>query len=209
MPWTGDEFSGGSLDPQWEWVNQGGATASVANGQLNITAPSSGVENLRILKQDYTGNLIVTAVVSGLSEGFSDYQGWGIVVGDSSTGRYLLFQWAVSAGAGGPLLVCNRYSSPTAFNAAQLTSRLADMGGYLQIEDDGTDLIFRVARFQSQGDGGALTFQEVYREARATYLTGGPDQIGYSLNAFNADAVLLSRWVRTGTPVEDEEVVLP
>lgn len=208
MTWTGDEFNGTVLDPKWLWLNQGGATTTVANGQLTISAPANGAENLRFLYQPYSGALTVTAPVSGRTGTWRNYISYGLAVRDSSSLKMTHFRWGVfdpSLFTWG--LQVAHYSSPTATpSSAFLTQKICDGGGYLQIQDDGTNLIFLHSRFGSQGDGGALTFVELYRETKASWLTAA-DQLGMAVNAFNFDIAGTYRWIRTGTPQSDAEVV--
>lgn len=207
MTWTGDEFPGNSLDAKWLWINQGSATATVANGQLALADASQGSDKLRFLYQAYSGSIIVTAALSGFSKAFSNYQAWGLAFRDSSSSKLIVPAFAINGGV--PTIRIMRFTNATTFGGVDLLSGcgLQDLGGYLQVEDDSTNLIFRVGRFGSQGDGGLITFQELFRETRATYLSAA-DQIGFCINPLNSDTTLLCRWIRTGTPVTDTEVVV-
>lgn len=206
---TGDEFSiSGSPDPKWAWVNQGGATATVANGQLRMFDASHGGDQIRFLYQPYSGPIVITAAVWGVLAGYANFQAFGVAARNSSTGKFTLLNYAI---ADDPCVRIMHFNSASSFGGdATPIQGCADLGGYLQFEDDGTNLIFRVARPASMGTGGRLTFVEVYRELRSGWLTGsgGADQFGFTVNSLNGDVTMLVRFVRTGTTVNDTEVLL-
>lgn len=104
----------------------------------------------------------------------ADFPSCGVCVRENATGEFYHFQQ--SAIAVSCRVKVDKFASVTASATAFLAGDTWS-GPYgatwFQVEDDNTDLIFRIS-----ADG--INFIEVGREARLTFLT--PDEIGISIN---------------------------
>lgn len=197
-----DEFSGASLDTAgtrfsgaiaWAWRNQGGATATLADGFLTLTAPGASSQNNRIIEQ-----VAATAPWTYRAKLFdpfmteSNFALAGMVLVNSTTGKLIAFSKAYISGL---VLAVSHYDNVTTFssgtNLAVFASRSFHGPLYLEIENDGTNLTFRYSDTGLDG-----TFITHSTETVASYL-GSADTIGFFGNSLNSDPVkTIVEWFR-------------
>lgn len=169
----------------WSWVNQGAATVDVTKGGIYLTAPAIAGYNFRIRERAITEPYIVTAA---FSPNLYPVNGtaFGFILRQSSDGKLILFSVYFYNGWN---LVGSQWANPTTWSGGLFTrGYLITSPMWLQIEDDSTNRIYRVSY-----DG--QNFQQIYSEARTTFLTA--DQIGFAANAYHATqdaAGLLLSW---------------
>lgn len=160
----------------WEWVNQGSATFSLANGFGYLTSPTTGAANFRIIKR-----LVPTAPYR-LTLGFvpfhhpSGNNQRGVILRESSSGK--LVSWVVNWAAGGPIFEALKWNSPTSANSSYTITpnSAAHLRGplhFLQIHDDNTNRLFKYSV-----DG--VNFFQVGSSTRTDFIT--PDEVGFAVN---------------------------
>jgi hypothetical protein len=123
-----DEFEGVSLDPKWSWVNQGGATAVVQNGQLELTAPANSGNQVRILVQTLPAGSWEFRAKMAVSGALANYRNNGLALRETSTGRIASIEFYYS---GGNSFRLGRWTSLTSFQSA--ISTLAQSGVYMYV----------------------------------------------------------------------------
>lgn len=165
-------------DPQLQtftWVNQGGATIDTSLGGVYLEAPISSSSNWRIRKKavpaaPYT--LDIAFIVNGIT---GNYQGAGIVLRDSGTGKLQTF--GVEYTSTVTNIAVQKWSSATTFSAnyVDVQHNPAEGGGvmFLRMVDDNTN---RKSYFSRDG----LHFQLMHSVGRTDFLT--PDEIGFCAN---------------------------
>jgi hypothetical protein len=178
-----DEFTtnatlpgGGS--PLWTWNNQGGASATILNKRLTITAPAASGNNMRTLEQSTPATpWVFTTKISLNARPGQNYATMGFFLRDTVSGR--CYAW-------GPVHDTN--DNLTLFKFSNTTSvasvPVADLAPwtkscYLQVADDGTNVDFR-----HSVDG--FNFVSSFTEPRLTYLTSGVNRVGLCVCSNNA-----------------------
>lgn len=171
-------------DSGFAWVNQGTATVTTVGGVTTLRALGLANYNfrLRVKAAPATPWTLLVAILhkhgnngviaAGVTGEFS-----GLVLRESSTGKLItLGMGGIDSGNLG--IVSQRLNSPTSFNGNQATTYWQFTPGvsWLRIIDDGTDLTWEVSY-----DG--VEFVEIKKEPRLTFLTVGPNQIGYCVNS--------------------------
>lgn len=169
----------------FSWLNQGSATA-VENVGIRLTAPASGSDSFRILYKVYGGSAPKT-LVGCFSAGarLSNYATSFIGVRDSSTGRFTIL---------GPLhnsssrVEVVNYTTVNTYNGTPYGGDwIPGRPWWFSIYDDAINLYFSIGY-----DG--VTWAEVYRVARTSFLTGGPDQFMFGSNSSNNSPVWMQLW---------------
>jgi hypothetical protein len=193
-----DEFEGGAIDLvgtrflgalAWTWSNQGSATAVLKKGSLVLGAPGDGASHFlwqTAAAAPWRHRLRVTAASPSSTTGSV----FGFVLYNSgSTSNYLFGQEF----ADGKLRL-HKFTGPSTYVGSPYTSlplaMIPYMPVYLEIENDGTSLYFRVSA--SGVDG---SFEQVFTETLAAYITSVTN-IGVMANSGNAAAVGLIDWFR-------------
>lgn len=157
------------------WVNQGSATVDTSLGGVYLEAPISSSSNWRIRKKavpaaPYTLDIAFT--VNGIT---GNYQGAGIVLRDSGTGKLQTF--GVEYTSTVTNIAVQKWSSATTFSAnyVDVQHNPAEGGGvmFLRMVDDNTN---RKSYFSRDG----LHFQLMHSVGRTDFLT--PDEIGFCAN---------------------------
>jgi len=195
-----DEFEEPSLDAKWTWVNQGTSTAVVAQGACIMTSEAAAAESHRIIQQSIAAASFKVRTKCQLF-GQGAYNGAGLVVGNSGSGKYYALgiyytstaidcRWYVKA-----LTNPTTLSSNLALGSAE--SILSSVNGqappaYLEFEYDGTNVIARISM-----SGYNTTFAQLYTATAASWL-GTPDTIGINVDAENATlpAIAAFDWFR-------------
>ena len=168
------------------WANQGSTTASDQNGTIIMDLPAASGENGRLLYRaapSPTYSVIAAFQHVGLIE-TSAYNQFGIVLRQSTTGKYYAHAFSSDNGTNPLKHVINKFAGPTSSSSGTLlnfsfTQRLSPYV-WLKVSDDNTNLKFFVS-----GDG--MDWIQTGSEARGTFLTTsggvtGPDQVGFYAN---------------------------
>ncbi len=180
-----DEFDG--TGPSWTWVNQGSATATIANGYLALTAPSSASQNARIYVQ--TAPATPYTVTSHFNVGgalSSTYWG-GIVLRNSTSGRFLGIGQRFTTFFS---YVMIRYASATSINASTFATGNVGIQTFKYFKVDVTST---TATISASIDG--LAFSPLTSETLATYINAGGgtvDQCGLFVDNTNSTATTLA-----------------
>jgi hypothetical protein len=166
----------------WSWVNQGSSVATDTQGGIYMTIPVSASENLRCLVRTPPATpYTVTAVLFGIGHAVAT-NSIGLVHRQSSDGKITYFD--ARCGAGGfPTFAVANYNTATSFSAEPTNKSQVYLANplFFRMTDDGTNRIYSFSH-----DG--VTWTVVYTVARLTFLTSGPDQIGWACDASNASA---------------------
>jgi|GEM_PF-2184025 len=173
-----DESGNTLTSSDFTWVNQGTATVSDDTwGGITMTTNTLAGDNMRILKRSAPSGAWKLTAHFLFGPGYNNGGGssssyMSLLVRESDTGKLGVIEIRI-----GGLVRVRRYSSPTSFNSEQATLDFSSDRAWLQIEDDATDLTFRIS-----ADG--INWLDVASYARATYMTSaGPDEIGFLANS--------------------------
>lgn len=154
----------------WTWVNQGAASVKAENRGHIWTQPAVGANNLIGRFRAYTNPVTVTALLNNVTSpaGFGGH-GLGF---RSATGQVVICYWS----AGSSQWNVENWASPTSFTSTvgAMSSLIGRNGGWLQVEDNGTSLLFRASA--TGRTGSFITGPTVGRTA---FLTGGPTSVGW------------------------------
>lgn len=111
----------------------------------------------------------------------------GLAFRESATSKIIVFmlRWDPALATNGRLQV-DKYTNATTFssNAMQDEDAFAALtvtGFWLRIEDTGTNIVF-----YASGDG--ARWESVFSEARGTFFTTAPDQVGFGIVTRDLDA---------------------
>ncbi|GEM_PF-2680334 len=176
-----DEFEGASLDSKWAWRNQGTATATLSQGALVLSGPGGTTASLRILEQTApTPPWKFRVKLLDAKYNNTNFALAGIALVNTSNGRVMTFHKIY---ANGHKLEVNRWTNVNTFSTSVVATdiytngqRAAHMPIYLEVESDGTNVVFR---YSDSGVSG--TFIDHRTEPLATFL-GKVDTIGLVVN---------------------------
>jgi hypothetical protein len=183
-----DEFDEASLSGSWTWLNQGSATATVANGYLLLAADTTSA-NERIIYQAAPSTpwtiVMKSRFMRGMgSSGSGNVEQWaGIILEDSISGKFVGINWRNDSGGGLGLQVAEQSSVTSTgysqvYNSGTLTT--AEPGCY-KVQDDGTNLNFS---YSLDCNG----FVKFYSQGRTAYLTNGANRVGIDIDNFGGAA---------------------
>jgi len=190
-----EEWEGANADPPsgWTYDNHSVVVADVNNLtpsllRMSATSGTSGRGAYLYKTASSPTNKRYYAPITVLPVGSSATYG-GLFVRNNSNGRLICL---LSSHIGEVLIQKNTDSST--FNANALTADIEltrSARTMLAIENDGTNIVFRVA----SGDSAETDWRTVYSETIATYITSF-DQVGYCLQTSSSGAHMLSDWFR-------------
>ncbi len=192
-----DEFNsdtGPTGTGAWNWVNQGTATYWIAGGALAIHAPNLTTDSLRILVKPWSdvGAWTITAKVSLLANGLTDFTQCGLVLRNSTSGKMLnLILTSYSSYASGLAIQFNTYNSPTSYASNVGTVAVSGQEFYLRIQSDGTNL---TAFYSVDG----INFINCGATTIAAWL-GSIDGVGFYANSVNSSGLSVTGsfdWIR-------------
>lgn len=158
-------------------VNMG--TASVADdssGGITMTDPqTTGGNRLQVKTAPSTPYKITAKFVAGIGVRWGTAGTiFGLLFRESSTQEFMLNYYEPN-----DMTHVGQYDNATTFNSFLVGELNTDGDStwiWQQIEDDGTDLFFRISH-----DG--INFLEVGSPSRTAFMATGPDQVGWSLNS--------------------------
>lgn len=168
-------------------VNQGSATISDARGTLEVVAPTSSGDNLRIWKKTAPATpYTITAALLPTMPGVNFFVA-GIGWRQSSDGKIISHALSYSSTWG---IRTEKWNSPTSYNAAYVTFPLGFNGPllWLRIRDDGTN---RLTYISNDGQN----WIQIHSVGRTDFLTA--DEVGFFLNINNTSyqaALNLMSW---------------
>jgi hypothetical protein len=185
----------------WTWVTQGSCTASWTSGLISISCPTDAGAAYHCLMQTAPGT---PYTFKGLSywTNIPTANETGIVIAgvafrESSTGKTIIFG-AYSQNTNHPAEVAvSRYTGtgvsggPTTLSS-QLPVGIAGTGisgNTYSIQNTGANTVYT---YSSEG----VVFPTVISEAKNTFFTTGPDQVGICVNAFAGATTLQSDYWR-------------
>lgn len=158
----------------FSWVNQGSSTVTTTQGGIVLAQPAGGASTSASLRVKTAPSTPYTATFFMLANTILTKQ-WlrtGVVFRESSTGKFVSFH--ISNGQ----LWTTKWSSATGISADYSQFGLGQVPNWIQITDNGTNLVFRVSQ-----DG--QTWTQIESRTRTDYLAGGPNQIGFFVAAEN------------------------
>lgn len=208
MTFTADEFSGTVLGSQWLWKNQGTATATVANGQLVLFDTQKSAYTPRILYQPYTAPIKLSMRMTWLSAKYQPGTGtagpdWGFVVFNDGGAEARTIAIRIRSWLSAPLaeIIYERLNSLAEAGGAVTAWGYREATLFLQMEDDGTTIHYRLGRLTTRakvGDRGTIQWDEIGTDAHVLSMGQPSNAFGLLLNANGGDATMLVDWVRVG-----------
>ena len=168
------------------WINQ--STTSVSDaawGGITLGLPSVGGDSHRIMKRAAPSGAWKLTAHMLFGPGYNDAGGsnssyGALLVRESDTGK----QASIECRIGGDCRT-RRYNSPTSYNSEQDVQDFNSDRMWLQIEDDTSNLYFRVS-----SDG--INWFDTANYARTAFMaSAGPDEIGFSWNSSSGEAGFL------------------
>lgn len=193
-----DEFEGGALDTAgtrtagataWAWSNQGTSVATLAEGSLVLVPQGDGFSHFILQTAPATpwryrlrAAAFAPLTTTGSVGGF-------VVYGSGSTKNYIFGQDA----SDGKLRV-HRFTGPSTYDSSPYANlpfgMVPGVPVYLEVENDGTTLYFRVSATGVDG-----TFVTLFSQALATWVTA-VTSIGVMGNSAIASAAIVIDWFR-------------
>lgn len=181
------------------WINQGGASTVTTNGGVFLTTPGSSGDDVHMRVQDVnaiaptTPPYYVIAAFLPLLDSV-DQTSCGLVFRKDSTEEFIFFRLMFDSTAVSKndlVFSVDKYDDPNTFNSSYATIGANPKGPLvcLKMADDGTNLTWSYSNDY-------FRFVDIYSASRTDFLSGGPDQIGFSVNgnvtSINASMTLLS-----------------
>lgn len=164
----------------WTILNQRTGTANISSGKLNLfcAATSQNMDPILVVQAMDSGDGAWRAQTDMTTISNADYQGLGLALRESSTGKMLLFGYANNTGVKNQVRRMPATGGTTDFNtwSANYGSTGAnDFTGYLEIIRDGSTLYFLTSEDESN-------WTELVRVAQTVDFTTAPNQVGLWTN---------------------------
>jgi hypothetical protein len=194
-----NQLAGGASVPAFTWDNQDGSTVTNLLGTERLAAANdAAVIHARYVLAPVTPYTLTALVRPDWTNAEGDAR-FGLLFRQSSTGKIINFQLMRNS-SGTAIAAIDWWNTSTSFNSdwyistSSVWNPLTIYASYVwqRLTDDGTNLSF----FYSL-DGIYYT-QLATSLARGSFMTGGPDEIGYfagSNSAGNQPAVTVLSWV--------------
>lgn len=167
------------------WANQGGATVDFSKGFGLLSVPANASLSLRVQYASLPSTPFTIDAMFGADNMTSQNDGVGIGFYDSSGGRLIVMAMFGGIYSGAPGWQVQRYTSVTAFSAAEATFGLAPSPlplGFISIADDGTNLNFYV--------GYGANKKLIYSEAVGAFVT--PNKVVFFGNSADNKALSMA-----------------
>ena len=191
-----DEFNGSSLSSQWSWVNQGGATATVAMGMLSLFIPAASGDNERGIVQTLpAGNYQFDAKIN-VQMVNNTFPLGGMALYDGT--KLMIIGVGYAGTCQGNAAVANQNSVTSSWNT---NATWGNQGGanfvsankelYVRVKDDGTNLTWSIPY-----DG--VSWRQLFQAGRTAFFPSGATKIGFlgeSNNSSNALYIGVD-WIR-------------
>ncbi|AXN50929.1 hypothetical protein MMRN_38330 [Mycobacterium marinum] len=170
----------------WSAVNAGSTTWAANKDAMLFTAPSDGTGSYHLQVRTLTPSSNYTArfnvELTAMDAASTDAWAMGIVLRESSSGKFVTLELVVSSSAfgSGALLRAAKWTNTSTFSAAYKSRYVQFLSGgipnWVQFRDNGT------TRFIEYSHNG-VDYQTLYSGGRTDFCT--PDQIG--VGVFNAN----------------------
>lgn len=163
----------------WAWANQGTSTLTQTYGPSIMQSQLNAGQTLRALHRPAPATpYTVTALITHENPETAGGSGWGAGIGfrENSSGKYLFFG-STSASNGWGIDVM-RWAATNSYTSSYKTTTNNGLMRpmWLQINDDGTNLVYRASLSGLPG-----TFLQFYTNLRGNYFASGPDGIAMLL----------------------------
>jgi len=181
-----DENGATLTSANFTWVNQGTATVSDDSwGGITMTTNAASGDDMKILKRSapsgawkLTSHFLFGPGYNNAGGASSSYM--SLLVRESDTGKLGVIELRI-----GGLVRIRNYTNETTYSSEQATMAFSGDRAWVQIEDDATNLYFRIS-----ADG--INWFEVASYARTTYMVSlGPDEIGFLANSDDGENLQL------------------
>lgn len=165
-------------DPEFSWLNQNSATATLTGGMVSLSSPTRGADNLNCIIEAAPGtpytfvtvmypNVQPAAGSANFQPGIAFYESatgkietWGTQSQSTATYKFLLTEWTNTSTQNGT------YPTQNSVPANPV---------YLKIQNTGTNLVF-----SSSPDG--IIYITQLTQPVATFFTTGPNNIGLCID---------------------------
>lgn len=197
---AGTRFSGAT---PWTWQNQGGAAAPIADGNAIVIVPGSASDDFRIIKQPVPASPTpwkYRTKISAVNAQAGGFTNLGLVAINGNTNGFMFFGIAYNGNYGMEISYWDNVTTfggfiANLFNNLYFSSApaIASFPFYLEIESDGTNIIFRYSV-----SGADNTFVDMFSETIAAHLVD-LTHIGFAVNATPDpayDALMAADWFR-------------
>lgn len=180
----------------FSWVNQGTATGTDGTGGIILRAPAAAT-NVRILEQNAPATPYSVYIrLQGDAE-YVNGTGVGIVLRNSTSGRFNLLCFNSSTTSGTLQRILQRWASATSFNANVLSAvNVWGMTRWLKVDVSATG----ITGCSTSQDGVNWNSLSGFTETFATYVTatgGSVDKIGFAVRPEGAVDFLISHFGTT------------
>lgn len=168
----------------WAWVNQGTAVVLETATYVHLEGVNDASRNVRLRLRAHTAPKKYRALIQFdvPPNNGSAYAFGGLALYESGTGKLVVLEQMVGS-APADCFEADRMHSPTSFASQIGTQVVRRMAGgipvWLELEDDGTTITFRYSY-----DG--RFFRSVASEGRTAWMAGGPNQVGFFLQALGS-----------------------
>lgn len=191
-----------NFSTKWSWFNQNSATATVDKGSVVIEVPNATTDNPAAIVQAAPSTPFkIRAKVYNHNIGGDNRA--GLLLLEQSSGKCYAF--GTYRDSGGPLRFYANRSAPPASATGVFTGSNGEPGDpstwwganwwYLEIEHDGSNLIFRASRTGHDG-----TFRQLATQAATAYFSGAPSHVGlyHDRTTAAAGGMAIAQWIRAG-----------
>lgn len=165
-----DEFSAGSLNAKWSWLNQGATTVAFSDdcAIFNLTGISG--DNFRGIEQTApSAPWKVRCKLYNVEGPFVNFFVFGIYARNSTSGKIMNIGFSFNSGQ---VATVDKWTSVTGFSGTVTSQAIGYVPLYLEIENDATNIIFRCSHSGATG-----TFRQIYTETLATFISS-VDKVG-------------------------------
>ena len=170
----------------WSWNNQtsGGGTATLSTPGPFQSVTTPGIASGNHIRHRFISAPATPWKLTAMFDGFGGSRTIGISLRESSTNKIYRFGISMPNVYFGASLYTETGAGPP-LGTTSLGDRqnlLPESGPVTySIEDDGTDLIFRIVMPYSG------TEIEYFRHGRTTFMAGGPDEFGFHIGTLEED----------------------
>lgn len=167
---TGNSGPVNGLNAKWTWINQGTATATFERNMIKLSLASHAGDDIKALSQPLPATPYKVVCKVSIQGDLVDTRYAGVGIRRSATGAF--FGPGIGLRSDGVFDGAWVWASNTGGRTDRFVSAMRSLGPYwlwIEIEDDGTTLTFRLSR-------NGVHFNKAWSETRAAFV-GTPDQI--------------------------------
>jgi len=163
------------------WFNQDSSSVADRNGTIVLTRPLQGGGEHASGMSKAAPSTPYT-IVCGLRPNYVCGGAYvtGLVFRQAGTGKFTTCRW-LEVGNGSPGIRITHYTSPTSVDSSPTLLVATNFCGIIWMRgtDNGTNIIFEVSN-----DG--IDWVQVYSASRTIFMSGGPDEVGFYLDAVSS-----------------------